>query len=90
MLFVIKLFFTSTVTTQPSLKLKIDNREISSNYRAREVIYRHRVIPLLVHFAADGMEAGEIAILAVGMFLLGALLAGAALVFYLRWFKKDN
>ena len=36
------------------------------------------------------MEAWEIAILAVGMFVLGALLAGAALVFYLRWIKKDN
>ena len=31
----------------------------------------------------------EIGFLAFGMFLLGALIAGAAFVFYLRWFKKD-
>lgn len=38
---------------------------------------------------AYGMKGWEIGLLAFGTFLLGALIAGAAFVFYLRWFKKD-
>ena len=44
----------------------------------------------LVHFAGDGMEVWEIAVLAAGAFLFGVLITGAAFVFYLRGIKKDN
>ena len=36
------------------------------------------------------MKAWKVALLAVGMLLLGMLIAGAAVVFYLRWYKQDT
>ena len=37
-----------------------------------------------------GMKTWKVALLAVGMLLLGMLIAGAAVVFYLRWYKQDT
>ena len=36
------------------------------------------------------MKAWKVALVAVGMFLLGMLIAGAAFVIYLRWAKRDR